>query len=77
MNRHYTRKHYNYRSLGVSLQDLDYADDLSILDENSSKKKFFLEIFRVQGARITSENQYSENQVAKNSNKWRWSGDVG
>ena len=35
-----------------TLLDVDYADDLSILDESGSKINKFLEIFRVQGARI-------------------------
>ena len=34
------------------LLDLDYADDLSILDESVSKMNEFLEVLRVQGARI-------------------------
>ena len=37
---------------GKSLLDLDYADDLSILDESVSRMKEVLEILRVQGARI-------------------------
>ena len=35
-----------------TLLDLDYADDLSILDESVSKMNKFLEVLRVQGARI-------------------------
>ena len=35
-----------------TLLDLDYADDLSILDESVSKMNEFLEVLRVQGARI-------------------------
>ena len=35
-----------------TLLDLDYADDLSILDESVRKMKDFLEVLRVQGARI-------------------------
>ena len=31
---------------------MDYADDLSILDESVSKMNELLEVFRVQGARI-------------------------
>ena len=38
------------------LLDLDYADDLSILDENVSKMNELLEVLRVQGARIGLEN---------------------
>ena len=38
---------------GRTLLDLDYADDLSILDESLSKMNEFLEVFRVQGARIS------------------------
>ena len=37
---------------GKTLLDLDYADDLSILDESMSKIKEFLEVLRVLGARI-------------------------
>ena len=37
---------------GKTLMDLDYADDLSILDESASKMSEFLEVLRVQGARI-------------------------
>ena len=32
--------------------DLGYSDDLSILDESVSKMNEFLEVLRVQGARI-------------------------
>ena len=32
--------------------DLDYADDLSLLDESVSKMNEVLEVLRVQGARI-------------------------
>ena len=35
-----------------TLLDLDYADDLSILDESVSKMNEFLEVLRVQGATI-------------------------
>ena len=37
---------------GRSLLDLDYADDSSILDESVSKMNEFLEVLRVQGAKI-------------------------
>ena len=37
---------------GKKLLDLDYADDLSILDESVSKMNELLEVLRVQGARI-------------------------
>ena len=37
---------------GKSLLDLDYADDLSILDESVSKMNEVLEVLRVQGASI-------------------------
>ena len=37
---------------GRTLLDLDYADDLSILDESVSKMNEFLEVLRVQGAKI-------------------------
>ena len=35
-----------------TLPDLDYADDLSILDENISEMNSFWEGLKVQGARI-------------------------
>ena len=38
---------------GRTLLDLDYADDLSILDESVSKMNEFLEVLRVQGAKIS------------------------
>ena len=41
---------------GKTLLDLDYADDLSILDESVSKMNEFLEVLRVQGARIGKTN---------------------
>ena len=37
---------------GKTLLDLDYADDLSILDESVSKMNEILEVSRVQGTRI-------------------------
>ena len=37
---------------GKAFLDLDYADDLNILDESVSKMIEFLEVLRVQGARI-------------------------
>ena len=37
---------------GKTLLDLDFADDLSILDESVSKINEFLEVLRVQGARM-------------------------
>jgi hypothetical protein len=37
---------------GKSLLDLDYAEDLSILDESVSKMNEVLEVLQVQGARI-------------------------
>ena len=37
---------------GKTLLNLDYVDDLSILDESVSKMNDFLEVLRVQGARI-------------------------
>ena len=37
---------------GKTLLDLDYADDLSVLDESLSKMNEFLEVLRVRGARI-------------------------
>ena len=38
---------------GKALLDLDYADDLRILNESVSKMNEFLEVLRVQGARIS------------------------
>ena len=40
---------------GKSLLDLDFADDLSILDESVNKMSEVLEVLRVQGARISLE----------------------
>ena len=37
---------------GKTFLDLDYADDLSILDESVSKMNESLEVLRVQGAKI-------------------------
>jgi hypothetical protein len=37
---------------GKYLLDLDYADDLSILDESVSKMNELFEVLRVQGVRI-------------------------
>ena len=37
---------------GKTLLDLNYTDDLSILDENGSNINELLEVFRVQRARI-------------------------
>ena len=37
---------------GKTLLDLNYADDLSILDESKSKLNKLVEVLRVQGARI-------------------------
>ena len=37
-----------------------YADDLSILDENVSKMNEFLEVLRVQGAKICSKIDISK-----------------
>ena len=36
---------------GKTLVDLEYANDLSILDESGSKMKEVLEVLRVQGAK--------------------------
>ena len=41
---------------GKTLLDLDYGDDLGILDDSVSKMKEFLEFLRVQGARIRIKN---------------------
>ena len=35
-----------------TLLDLDYAEDLGILDENVSKMSDFSEVFKIQGLRI-------------------------
>ena len=37
---------------GKTFLELDYADDLSILDESISKTNEFLEVLQVQGAKI-------------------------
>ena len=37
---------------GKPLLDLDYADDLSMLDESVNEINELLEVLRVQGARI-------------------------
>ena len=37
---------------GKTLQDLNYADDLSILDDSTRKMNELLDVLRVQGARI-------------------------
>jgi hypothetical protein len=36
----------------ITFQDIDYAEDLNILDESVSKMNELLKILRVQGARI-------------------------
>ena len=46
---------------GKTLLDLDYADDLSILDESVSKMNEVLEVLRVQGAKIGLKNNIKEN----------------
>ena len=43
---------HGFKWEGKTLLDLDYADDLIILDESVSKMNEFLEVLRVQGARI-------------------------
>ena len=40
---------------GENLLDLDYADDLSILDESLSKINPLFEVLRIQGSRIGLE----------------------
>ena len=44
--------HYWIKCGGETLLDLHYADDLSTLDESVSKMNEFLEVLRVQVARI-------------------------
>ena len=39
--------------LSINFLDLDYADDLSTLDESESKMNELTKVSRVQGARIT------------------------
>ena len=46
---------HGIKCTGKTSLDLDYADDLSILDESVSKMNEFLEVLRVQGARIGSK----------------------
>ena len=43
---------YGIKWGGKTLLDLDYADDLSTLDESVSKVNELLEVLRVQGTRI-------------------------
>ena len=43
---------YGIKWEGKCLLDLDYADDLSILDETVFKMNEILEVLRFQGARI-------------------------
>ena len=45
-----------------SLLDLDYTDDLSILDENLSKINKFLEALRAQCARIDLKIKVNKTQ---------------
>ena len=44
--------HHGHNWGGKTLLDLNYADDLSILDESVSKVNELLEVLRVLGARI-------------------------
>ena len=46
------RKTHGIKWGGRTLLDLDYADDLSILDESVSKMNEFLEVLRVHGAKL-------------------------
>ena len=48
------KKHEIYWG-STTFQDIDYADDLNILDESVSKMNELLEILRVQSARIGSK----------------------
>ena len=50
---------------GKTLLDLDYADDLSILDESLSKMNEFLEFLWVQGARIGLEINVKKTESLK------------
>ena len=43
---------HGFKWRGKTPLDLDYADDLSILDERVMKMNEFLEILRVQGYRV-------------------------
>ena len=45
---------------GKTLLDLDYADDLSILDESVSKMNGLLKVLRVQGARIALDINFKK-----------------
>ena len=62
---------------GETFLDLDYVDDLSILDESLTKINEVLEILRVQGTRIDLKINFKKNKSLKSCNKWRWKGDVG
>ena len=44
--------HHGIKWAGKTLLDLNYTDDLSILDESLSKMNELLEVLRVQNARI-------------------------
>ena len=50
---------------GKSLLDLDYADDLSILDESVSKMNELLEVLRFQGARIDLKINFKKTKSLK------------
>ena len=44
--------HHGIKWGGKNLLDLDYAEDLSVLDESMSKMNELLEVLRVQDVRI-------------------------
>jgi len=50
---------------GKTLLDLDYADDLSILDESVSKMNEVLEVLRVQGAKIGLKNNIKKTKLLR------------
>ena len=50
---------------GATLLELDYTDDLSILDESVSKMDELLEVLRVQRARIGLKINVKKNKVLR------------
>ena len=50
---------------GKTLLDLDYADDLSILDENVNTMNKLLEVLRFRGARISLNNHVKKNKTLR------------
>jgi len=55
-----------------SLLDLDYADDLSILDESVSKMNEFLQVLIVQGAKIGLNTNVKKTKSLRLRRLTRW-----